>query len=403
MTAADPPISVGERSFLRSVRQHAHKTFFVMNKVDALSPDEAEQVARFTRDVITEAIGHDVDVAAVSARRAMRDGDAGLEAFKQTFSRFLDRDIPRVIVGSIAQKARDVVAQIRAGVAVELDALSLSVVEIASRRHEVVEVRRETERVRSDLRVLIQREVDVATATIEEELAEWRRRQGARLLDEVETRLEETDTVAPEQLDQHIKDLLRSDIEAWRPQLETNVGDAWSAIARRFVGQAEEAANRAVLACSRILDLDLPPAPAIDPLGQRSRFTFAFFEVPSVLESLLPDLPSVLPERWASRIVGRRMREKIPLLVDKHSGRLRYDLVTRLRSSSDELVRELDRHLACTTEGLEAALDRAMGSVDSMEGSRSRSTPGLLRLDAELLQLANQLWEAVEDASKDHR
>jgi GTPase Era involved in 16S rRNA processing len=46
LTLADPPISEGELRFLRNVRAEAARMFFILNKVDYLSPaDRAEAEA----------------------------------------------------------------------------------------------------------------------------------------------------------------------------------------------------------------------------------------------------------------------------------------------------------------------------------------------------------------------
>jgi hypothetical protein len=59
------------------------------------------------------------------------------------------------------------------------------------------------------------------------------------------------------------------------------------------------------------------------------------------------------------RLIERDFRRSIPDWVDKHSGRLRRDLVQRLDKSSDELKRALDERLKATIEGLQAGIERA--------------------------------------------
>ena len=396
VTAADPPVSKEERAFLATVKQHAHKVFFVLNKVDVLEPGEVDQVFAFTRSVICEAIEGDAKLFAVSARRGLRDGDAGLDAFADALIGSLDRELVAVGTASVAQKACELVAQIRAGIAVELEALRMSVVEIAYRRDQLAAVRRTTEEARTELGAVVQAEVGSLIEMLEDELAEWRSVETERLIEGSRRAITEG-SASPVELDRYVKDLLRSDVETWRPTVEATLQSRFSAASTGFIARADDAATRAIEAASEILDLDLPRAPSVDGLSGKSRFTYSFFEVPTVMESLLPDSVVVLPTKWAERIALRRAHQKIPMLVDRHSGRIRYDLVTRLQASAAELTRALELHLAGTTEGLEAALVRAQGSAGSFEWSEERTSPGLMALDQELFTLSDRLWDSLRD------
>lgn len=396
VTAADPPISGHERSFLTLVKEHAHKTFFVLNKIDVLEIAELDEIRSFTHSVIRDAVDQGVETFPVSARRALQEGDAGLEALAHALRAFIGRDLAGTGTASIARKAGEVIAWLRTGIAVELDALHLSVEEIACRRDELATVRRDADRARLELEALVEAGATLLVEDIEQELAAWRSKERAGLIEDARRAIED-DEVRPADLDRHIKDLLRSHVETWRPQIEGLVQSGFSREAARFIEQANEAAVGATAAASQILKLDLPPAPSIDGLSTKRRFSYASFEVPTLMESLLPDAAAVLPKGLAGRIALRRARQRIPGLVDMHSGRLRHDLVTRLKASADGLIRDLGRHLAGTTEALETALVRAMGSIDELESAEERTSEGLISLDEELFRLNDRLWDTVRD------
>jgi GTP-binding protein EngB required for normal cell division len=309
--SADPPISAAERAFLGRIRAHAHKVFFVVNKLDLLHEADQAAVMEFTRGIVAGAVGQEVDLFGVSAIRALDGDDEGFASFVDAFSAFLVREKGSLMLASIAGKLRDVVTRLRAGVAVELDALRLSREEIARRRTRVADVRASVERAKQDLRSLVKAEVRRVVATVDEELSTWRANESAELMRRAERALleEESD---PTELDGLIKGELRLDIDRERPNIESRVLQPLTRSIDRFVAQAESEADRAVAACSQILALDLPPAPALDGSIMQSRFTYSLFEPPATLEGLLPGLPSVLPRRVAGRIALARVREKIP-------------------------------------------------------------------------------------------
>jgi Dynamin family len=390
VTAPDPPMSEDERRFLIAVRRHAHKMFFVLNKMDILDDDEAGEVITFTRSVIGTAVGDEVTVYPISARLALREADPGFDRFSDGLAAFLDRDLARTGSSSVAAKACLAIDRIRAGIAVELEALHLSIEEIERRRERLAEVRRGTEATRRELEALVQAHVGELLSWIAEELATWRSGETDRLLQEADRAMAGS-TTHPAELARSIDDLLRDDIEAWRPGLEAAVRSRSSKARDALASRAEAAASRAAEAAAEIFDLRSPTTPPIEGLPDESRFTYGSFEVPTVAQSLLPDAAKVLPTRWAAGIALRRARRRIPMIVDRHSGRIRHDLATRLERSARELIRALDRHLGATTEGLDEALARAEASADSVERSGSDAAPPLLALDRELRSLVELL------------
>jgi hypothetical protein len=98
-----------------------------------------------------------------------------------------------------------------------------------------------------------------------------------------------------------------------------------------------------------------PIGAALEP---KTTFTVNFFEVPTILESLLPDVRRFLPRATARRMLERDMREQIPRWVDKHAGRLRWDLVQRIDRTL-RVAATLDDRLEATIASLSAGIERS--------------------------------------------
>jgi Dynamin family len=390
VTSPDPPISDEERRFLIAVEEQARATFYVLNKVDRLADEDLTQVLGFTRSVIADVIGHQPEVFPLSARRALESGDPGFERFAEALAAFLDQDLADTGLASVVRKANDAVGRVRAGIELELGALRLSVQEIARRREGLAEVRRRAESVRRELDALVAADGREQMAWVGEELAAWRGEETDRLLLEAERAMAER-TVAPAELGHSLDDALRADIADRRPTFEAEVRARSTASREELVERARSAADDAVAAAAEVLDLALPPPPPIEGLAEHSRFSFAFFEVPTVMESLLPDAAAILPAPWARAVALRRARRRIPIVVDRHAGRIRHDLATRLQESADALRRALDRQLAATTEGLDEALAGAERRAGSLATSETEAAAALGGLDRELASLAAQL------------
>ena len=85
LLSADPPMTQTEMEFLRNVKERVPKIFFILNKVDLLTPEGLEEVDRFIRNILRRDLGFPIDTAlyhtsAIKGERALPApgrGDAG--------------------------------------------------------------------------------------------------------------------------------------------------------------------------------------------------------------------------------------------------------------------------------------------------------------------------------------
>lgn len=116
VTSADLPLGDAEVAFLRAIRGHVGKIFYVVNKTDLLSdPGELQQMLDSTTHAIGEVEGAGKpQVLPLSARlglQAWRDGDeegyarSGLKAMQETLARFLTGEKASVFLEAIIEKA----------------------------------------------------------------------------------------------------------------------------------------------------------------------------------------------------------------------------------------------------------------------------------------------------------
>jgi hypothetical protein len=385
LTSADPPVSERERRFLRDVRAHAARMFFVLNKVDYLSPADLEESLAFTRDVLGETLGRDVPVYPVSARQALdakEEGDpaeldrSGIPAFERDFARFLLEEKGRVILASVGGRARKVAGDERNSVEVEERGLALPADELRRRAEEMERLFSRAMDRRSDIHALLRKDVEGVLRGVEGDLAFLRRHLTPRLLEESLSWLrgQEDPRGAAQELDERVKDRIRTSIDLWRGEEERRVAGLFERAAGRFVEEANALANATVRVASELLEVELHSVDGPLGLPVESRFHYAFFEAPTILESLLPDLRRLLPREMARRRLERDLRERIPVLVEKHCGQLRWDFQQRLERSRLSLERALDEHVDATVgslrQGIRRSLEEASRSADLAEARR---------------------------------
>jgi predicted GTPase len=128
VTSVETPLTELELDFLRAIRQHARKVFFVVNKTDLLSADEREEVLGFIRDGLREATDNEeVRLFPVSAREALeakqsgdqeRLAESGIGELEDALAAFLSAEKSKTFLLAVLDRALRVVdeelAEVRA-------------------------------------------------------------------------------------------------------------------------------------------------------------------------------------------------------------------------------------------------------------------------------------------------
>jgi GTPase SAR1 family protein len=395
LTSADPPISAAELEFLEEVDGETVELFFVLNKVDYLNePDRAEALG-FTEQVLTRTLGRDVMVYPVSARSALeaklendpvRLRESGLAGFELDFHEFLLRDKGRTVLTSAKDRALGVVADLRNSVDIEERTEQLSERDLADRLQQLETVFDRARAWSGDLAVLLKKETDALLKVVEEDLARLRSAEEIALSRLATSAVAETEDLrtAATWLDGLLKSRLRTDLESWRRGEERKIAEAFRRATDRFIDVTERTVAETIRLSGDILGIRLADGSERLELAGESRFTYAFFEAPTILESILPDLRGYLPKTMARRLLLRDVASRIPRLVDKHCGRLRWDFSQRLDGSRITLERELTGRVSGVIESLTSGVGRARQQREPAAAGARAAREGAVEHRAEL-------------------
>jgi len=128
VTSFDAALGEAELEFLHKVRRDVGRVFFVVNKLDLVSADEAEEIVRFVRHRLPRDPDHgELSIFPISAREALRarlEGDAdrleasGLREFERSLVCFLTREKSRSFLATMRRRAERLLARQRLGLEV---------------------------------------------------------------------------------------------------------------------------------------------------------------------------------------------------------------------------------------------------------------------------------------------
>lgn len=402
VTSAEQPVSEAERAFLKEVRSEAERMFFVLNKVDLLDPDDAAEVLEFTRRVLTEAVGRQVEVYPISARKALqaktsKDGrlleESGLALFERDFRDYLTAEKDLTLLASVAASAQAAATDEINALLVEEQSLRLPVDELNRRLAALEEVHAAAVRSRRDLDALLAMETAQLLSVVEEDLRELRRRETERLLAYARELIEAhpNPRSAADEVDGEVKAALQGAVDRWRTVEEDKVQSGFRHATKRFTVEADELIRRTLDLCSNLMEVNLGFTKSVSPGDLESEFTYAFFDPPGAIEADIEAVRRKLPKPLARRMLLRKFEGKIPVLVDKHCGRLRYDFARRLQQSRERLIRELNGQLDSILDSLRSGMERARDRREESESLAASAGSDLVRVRARLEAIARTL------------
>ncbi len=371
LTSADPPISRSEQQFLDHVRDESARTFFILNKADYLSERDLAEAVAFTEDVLASVLDRTVQVYPVSALRAIEPSETrghrheaattGFDRFVRDFRDFLLHDKGRVILASAARRLRKATIDEMNSVDVEERAMRIPEQEFAQVIAEIERAFADVRLARDDVRTLLRHASEELLSAVESDLDELRAQATAAVLDDCEQYVNDLDDprTARSEVEEAIRDAIRRRLDAWRREEERKVADRFRTATTRFVQETNSLVRRTIEITASLLEIDLQVGSVPEGIDADTRFSYRFFEELTLGEAILPDMRRLLTEKAARRLLLKDVRERVPMLVDRHRGRMRWDFDQRLDRSRRELERDLDTRLDATIESLRSGLERA--------------------------------------------
>src|SRR4030067_2664292 len=113
LMSADVPISQVEKELLDTIKGSTQKIFFVLNKIDNLTPEEIEEISAFNKHVLEE-MGFTVqEILPISAREALKAkvtnnevllSQSGLLNLEEALNRFLSLEKGNLVLNTAISK-----------------------------------------------------------------------------------------------------------------------------------------------------------------------------------------------------------------------------------------------------------------------------------------------------------
>jgi len=370
---ADPPVSASERELLRRVSGLSVALFIVLNKADYLDGIALAEAHEFTTRVVGEVTGRAERVYPVSARRALgADGDAGFSSFAADFTAYLEAGRIAGLEASVSRHARRYGQQLLDEVALEQRAARLAGDEAASQiagfgaQLDAVSSHRTDAEDRATAQS--KRLLDALNADAERAQAELAIDVTGKLTALLDGDLAAASPGDIERLGRaQLTSLVSEAAEGWRQHQAGLMEAGLRAIDEKLAAELEADLAKVRAAAADLLGLDLAvPSPG-DRLAADARFFYTLGEQVDQAELLAGAVRRRIPGEHGRRLARQRLLAQTSELAGSQIGRARADLQYRLSEATRQLVSDLRRRYAASTQRLTTALDRA-GVIRSNAG-----------------------------------
>ncbi len=378
LVSADPPITEVELAFLRQVKEKVPRLFFVLNKIDYLTPDELSEALAFYRDILAQEAGRDDDfrVFCVSARRGLAarasdDGrqwrDSGMAQLEEFLVDFLAREKFAALSEAVSRRAVDFIDAALMEAGIVLQALKLPRQELEEKIAVFEKSLRQAESDRRLVEDILAGDKQRVTAFVEEQARELR--QAA---------------------EQHLRQIMESGRGG--RSARSGVQQAWAEAIPDFFEQRQEALNRRVK--ERLVACLAPHEERLQNLVETLRRAAAdLFQVP--YRSLSPEealeirrKPYWVLNTWNTDPlpVLQSLNQRLDRLVRRNVENIRWSTLQNINISFAGFARRtrerLDETVAATKGAMEAAQARRREHGDGIEAEVRRVADRMALLEA---------------------
>ncbi|MCX7919225.1 MAG: dynamin family protein [bacterium] len=413
LLSVDPPISQSELTFLNDVYQDVNAVFILLNKIDYVRKKEQEEALQFTQRVIREQLAKEtIAIYPISAKLAL-DGKlhqddiqyraSRLPEFQRVISQFLMQEKGRIILQSAVQKSVTLITQMHLAIELEKKAITTPVAELETKIHELHRLLETVQQEKEDMGYLLRGEIGKLTKIVETDLAAFQDKEIPELEQAITAAFNQKITTFSgkklvSEMESFLHTFLVTRFDVWRAAEERKISQIYRQISSRFTNRANEIISRIMQLCTDLFELKLTELPQVEPLSSQAGFYYLLEDIPVFLDLDLTTFSTVLPKRFAQRMVLNEMKKKIPELVDRNCGRVRWDFVQRVDKSYREFLYSLDSKINDIIQHIHLALNRGSQmkseteeTLQSILGNLDRSLARLQEIRQQLLPLQNEI------------
>ncbi len=408
--SADPPLSQSEHQFLKDIGDYVDRLFFIVNKIDQVGELERAESMDFTRTILCKALDcEDVALHPLSARWALEARQSGdvrkleqslLPRFEEQLKSFLLNEKGMVLLKSAAQSLLRIVSGETLALRLEQEAARLPLQELNNKISRFEKEMSGIARDKEHHGYLLKGRMEKIAGKLDDEIRTFKQVNlpalHAALEQEYTKKLAEGGKLDQE-LEAFVFDKIREVFTPWRLQVTEMIAVDLEEAHQELAIRTNEVIERIVTLTGDIFRLSLKTFTTVEPLNQKSRFFFLLKDAPVGLELIRLAVTSSLPRFLVKKMILNNMKTAVSELVDRHCGRVRYDLIQRVQGTVKDFRKTLMERIDQTLEGIRGVLGKAVAMKQQSQADMDRELDDLSRRMASVEGIRENLAHIARD------
>jgi small GTP-binding protein len=355
LMSADVPISQVEKELLDTIKNSTQKIFFVLNKIDNLSPQEIEEIAAFNKQVLEE-MGFTVhEIWPISAREALKAkmihndtplSQSGLINLEDALGRFLSSEKGMVVLNTTISKLKRVISQILSQIAIEKKTLEASEEELEKKIDTFHTLVANLKQDREDITYLLKGESDKLCLKVEEMLKTFEEKEvpGIKKCLQIffEKNQDSHPTALRDEMQQVIKEEIVKEFDVFRKDIEGVISRRIQETFHRFTKRSNDILHEFKAAAEILFEVSMGQFEFSVELTRDNSFYYMVQEYTAPTEEEVKSiLRTLLPKSVSRKMVLHEMTERVSSDVSRNCGRVRSDLSTRIHKTINHYSKQL--------------------------------------------------------------
>lgn len=379
--SADPPLAELEQNFIRMFLPLIPGAFYVLNKKDYLEAPDLQRVSEFNRRIIRRLTENDevelYQISALQGLRAKQQGDdsllqsSGVKQLQTALEKFIIENQGRLVLLSNAERLERMATEISNLLQLERRAQSLSVEQLQSNLQEfqsfMERIGRNEQHISFLLEGVAARQMeafDRAAALFTETAGEVIKQAVLKLPAE---QASVRNAALAKIVEAKINDLVVEHFEPFRLRQEKQIKENYERELEAINATVTEIVNKIYTFSADIFELQDAAALPQERWRYRSHFHYRTDETQKTLDILENNMLTFLPRPL---FVARQKKKAVQLIqkkLQRQCGRLRADVLYRLKDNNRQFVYEFNQALQRIRQGIELLIERNLSTKSRNE------------------------------------
>lgn len=388
MMSPDPPISKAEIDFLRSAKEYIHKFFFILNKMDAVSNDDLQDVIEFNKKLLENELDREIEIVPISALMALnakKNNNAeeleqsNIAAVEERIIGVLKKEKWRILGLSIVNTLIRFSNEIETKFKLQQRADEMSLEDLEKKIDEFKEFTKLISKYKEENDFVLKGKIDTLVKLIDEHIERLKAEKLPSLIDNTLNVFQEKlkKKLKTEQLDEEMKENMKQEIQAIFTEFEDKERDVISSNIDVIYDDLAERTNsvikKIVDTASSIFEVDLQPFVNAENLSEHSDFSFKFEDQLEALAIIGTFIRKKLPLFMGKIVVEKHIKTATQEIFDRHCGRMRYAFVKNIQETSRRFKSQLDDKIDSTLLTIENILDKSIKMKKESESKVSEN------------------------------